>query len=85
MTLKRRDLKPIILEILMHLPKLNEWEWNQARKRLDNKHLPLFHNLRKYVNMADVATYHRAKAAALARGEQYTAPLEDTEILEEAS
>ena len=59
MILKRRDLRPMIKEMLLtELPEVNEREWTLFRRRelrSERKlQLPLWRNMHKYVDMEEV-------------------------------
>ena len=54
MILKRRDMKPIIRDMLLTMPLISELEWQKLRRAYDVKHFPIWKNLFKYVEREEL-------------------------------
>jgi len=59
MVLKRRDMKPIIRDMLLTMPHINEMAWKKLRNRRDVQHIPIWKNLFKYVEREELAQLRR--------------------------
>ena len=55
MVLKRRDMKPIIRDMLLTMPHINEMAWKRLRRHHDIQHIPIWKNLFKYVEREELA------------------------------